>query len=318
MRSRTSTAPIVGIRVAADADVALDDRVPQSHLDRVEAELSRQLVEERLERERGRRRAGRAVGAEREAVRLHAVAADLVSLPAVRAGDEQGGDPLDSPAGVRAAVDDHAPLDRRERAVLARADLEVRDLRRGGVRRLEVLAARERQPHGPARARAPRPRRAARRARTCRRTRRRAARRSTRIRSSGRSNARASSLRVTNEPCVLVETTSDAGRLEPGGADLRLDVRLVDPGRAERPLDDGVAGGERRGDVAVLARDPVEHVPRELLLRVVGLPVVDWRLVTCWIDSRSPPSSSVSSTMRASAAPGSIAASTSTTASSGS
>ena len=30
----------------------------------------------------------------------------------------------------------------------------------------------------------------------------------TRIRSSGRSKARASSLRVTNEPCVLVETTS--------------------------------------------------------------------------------------------------------------
>ena len=38
-----------------------------------------------------------------------------------------------------------------------------------------------------------------------------------------------------------------AGRLEPRGADLRLDVRLVDPRRSERALDDRVARGERRG-----------------------------------------------------------------------
>ena len=48
----------------------------------------RELVEERLEREGRRRRAGRAVRAEREAVRLDAVAADVVRLPAVRPGDE--------------------------------------------------------------------------------------------------------------------------------------------------------------------------------------------------------------------------------------
>ena len=71
-----------------------------------------------------------------------------------------------------------------------------------------------------------------------------------------------------------------ARRLEPRGADLRLDVRLVDPRRAERALDDRIAGGERTRDVSVLARDPVEHVPGELLLRVVGLAVVDGRLVT--------------------------------------
>ncbi len=69
-------------------DVALDDRVLQPHLDRVEPELLRELVQERLEREGRRRRAGRAVRAEREAVRLDAVAADVVCLPAVRAGDE--------------------------------------------------------------------------------------------------------------------------------------------------------------------------------------------------------------------------------------
>ncbi len=63
--------------------------------------------------------------------------------------------------------------------------------------------------------------------------------------------------------------------LEPGGAHLRLDVRLMDPRRAERALDDRVAGCEGTRDVSVLARDPVEHVPGELLLRVVGLAVVD-------------------------------------------
>ena len=76
-------------RVPADADVALDDRVLQAQLDRVEVELLRQLVEQRLEREGGGRRARRAVGAEGEAVRLHAVAAEVVRLPAVRPGDEQ-------------------------------------------------------------------------------------------------------------------------------------------------------------------------------------------------------------------------------------
>ena len=76
-------------RVAADADVALDDGVLQPQLDRVELERLRELVEERLERERGGRRARRAVGAEREAVRLHAVAAQVVRLPAVRPGDEE-------------------------------------------------------------------------------------------------------------------------------------------------------------------------------------------------------------------------------------
>ena len=65
------------------------------------------------------------------------------------------------------------------------------------------------------------------------------------------------------------------GRLEPGGADLRLDVRLVHPRRPERPLDDGVARGERRGDVAVLARDAVEDVAGELLRSRRPLAVVD-------------------------------------------
>ena len=109
-------------RAAADADVALDDRVLQPQLERVELELVRELVEQRLEREGRGRGARAAVGAEREAVRLDAVPAEVVRLPAVRPGDEERRDPLDAPAGVRAAVDDHARRDRGQRAVPAPAD----------------------------------------------------------------------------------------------------------------------------------------------------------------------------------------------------
>ncbi len=63
-------------------------------------------------------------------------------------------------------------------------------------------------------------------------------------------------------------------RLEPGRADLRLDVGLVDPRRSECPFDGRRASGEGRGDVAVLTRDAIENVRRELLLRIVGLAVV--------------------------------------------
>ena len=130
------------VRAAADADVTLDDRVLQPHLDRVELELSRELVEERLEREGGRRRAGRTVGAEGEAVRLHAVAADLVRLPAVRAR-RRASDVI--PSTPQPALEPRSTIMRPaiagERAVLARADLQVRDLRGRGIRRLEVLAS---------------------------------------------------------------------------------------------------------------------------------------------------------------------------------
>ena len=61
----------------------------QAQLERVDAELLRELVEERLEREGGGRRARRAVGAEVDAVRLDAVAADVERLPAIRPGDEE-------------------------------------------------------------------------------------------------------------------------------------------------------------------------------------------------------------------------------------
>ena len=107
----------------------------QPQLDRIEPERLGELVEERLEREGGGRRPRRAIGAEREAVRLHAVSAQVVRLPVVRAGDEQRAEALDAPAGVRAAVDDHARLDPREGPVGARADLQMSHLRRGRVRR---------------------------------------------------------------------------------------------------------------------------------------------------------------------------------------
>ena len=66
-----------------------------------------------------------------------------------------------------------------------------------------------------------------------------------------------------------------ARRLEPGGAHLRLEVCLVHPRRSERALDDRVARRERGLQVSPVARDAVEHVLGELLLAVVLLPVVD-------------------------------------------
>ncbi len=71
------------------AAVALDAGVLQAQLDRVDAELGGQLVEQRLDGEGGGRSSRPAIGAEREPVRLHAVAADVPSVPAVRAGHEQ-------------------------------------------------------------------------------------------------------------------------------------------------------------------------------------------------------------------------------------
>ena len=138
-----------GEGAAADADVALDDGVLQAQLERVDAQLDRQLVQERLEREGGGRRSGAPVGAEREPVRLDAVAAEVVGLPPVRACDEERRDALHAPAGVRAAVDDHAGLDPGQRPVLAASDAEMRDLRGCGVRRLEVLRTGEHEPHRP-------------------------------------------------------------------------------------------------------------------------------------------------------------------------
>ena len=51
-------------RVPADADVVLDDGVSQSELERIEAELRSELVQQRLERE-GRGRSARARGTHR-------------------------------------------------------------------------------------------------------------------------------------------------------------------------------------------------------------------------------------------------------------
>ena len=209
----------------------------QSQLDRVELELRGELVEERLERERRGRRSGRAVRAEREAVRLDAVAADVVRLPAVRAGDQQRRDPLDAPAGIRAAVDDHARLDPGERPVGTRADLQMRDLGRCRVRRREVLGSREHEANGASQRE--------RRARGERLDERELAAEGAAEWLGDHADPLERKVECSRELAARHERAlrarrddERAGRLEPGRADLRLEVRLVDPRRPERPLDD--------------------------------------------------------------------------------
>ena len=254
-----------GEGVVAHARVALDDGVLQAQLDRVEPELPGELVEERLDRERRGRRAWAAVGAEGEAVRLHAVAAEIERLPAVRAGDEHRGDVLDAPARVRAAVDDHARLDRGERPVLAAADAELRDLCGRRVRRLEVLAARERQPDRPAqRERCAGDERLDERELAAERA-------AERLRDDAHLVEReaecAVKLLLRHERALRARRDDERPvRLEPGGRGLRLEVRLVHPWRPERGRDDGVASVEDGVYVSVVPADGGEDVGRELLL----------------------------------------------------
>jgi hypothetical protein len=261
-------------RVAADSDVPLDDGVLEPHLDRIEPELLCELVEERLDREGGRRRARPAIRAEGEAVRLDAVAAEVVRLPAVRAGDEERGDPFDAPAGVRAAVDDHPRLDRGQRAVLAAADTQVRHLCRSGVRRLEVLCAceddanrsleGERRPCGE---RLDDRELAAEGA---------AERFRDHADALEREAVRAGELALGHEGALRRRGHDERPvGLEPGGRDLGLDVRLVDPRRPERARGDGVARVEKCRGIADVASDGVENVVGELLLLFVVLAAVD-------------------------------------------
>ena len=67
-------------------------------------------------------------------------------------------------------------------------------------------------------------------------------------------------------------------RLQPRRCDLGLDVRLVDPGRPERPRDDDVARLENRRCVAGAAMNGVEDVARELLVVTVLLALVHARV----------------------------------------
>ena len=248
--------------------VSLDERVLAPQLQGVEAELGGELVDERLDGE-GRGRGSRPpVGTEREAVRLHAVAANVDRLPPVRAGDEQRRDPLDAPARVRAAVDDHPAADARQRAVLLRADLELGHLRRGGVRGREVLLPRHHEANGPAQ----RERRA--RGQRLDEGELPAERATERLGDDAdpveRQAVRARELRAADEDSLGRDGDGElAVGLEPGRRRLRLEVRLVDPRRPERPGDDGVARGEGRVRVSARAMDAVEDVARQLLVVVV-------------------------------------------------
>jgi len=74
--------------------VAGRQHIAQAQLERVHAQAPGQLVDQRLERERGLRRAGRAVGAERHPIGGDPIADQLVGLPTVGAGRQQRRDRL--------------------------------------------------------------------------------------------------------------------------------------------------------------------------------------------------------------------------------
>ena len=149
--SSVSRMPVAATRMPSRRMSPAAGHVAEPQLDRVDAELSRELVDERLDRERGRRRHRRAVGARAEAVRADAVRLHASTLrtstrrrpcrPRSRPGDESAKAPPST--STRASQ-------RRQRPVRARADLEV-DHRAGArIRRGEVLAPREGEPHRPA------------------------------------------------------------------------------------------------------------------------------------------------------------------------
>ncbi len=162
-----------------------------------------------------------------------------------------------------------------ERPVRAGADLQARHLRGRRVRRLEVLGAREDE--------ADRPPQRERGAGGERLDERELAseRASERLRDHAdaleREVERAGELPLRDERALRARRDDErARRLEPGGADLRLEVRLVDPRRPERPLDD-----RRRSRRTRAPTSPLSRVMRsrtfagELLRRVVLLAVVD-------------------------------------------
>ena len=161
-------------------------------------------------------------------------------------------------------------VDRGQRAVLARADSRWVTCAGRRVRRLEVLAAGEDEAH-----------RAAERERCAGRERLEerelaAERAAERLRDDAdpleRQPERAGELAARHERALRARRDDERSRrLEPRRRDLRLEVGLVDPGRAERPRDDGVARVERGCSVPELPVHGVEDVPGELLLVAVLL-----------------------------------------------
>ena len=132
--------------LSGDGRVADDHDVAQSQLQRVDPEALRQLVDQRLNRERRLGRGGSAVGPKRHTVGRDAEGGELVRLPAVRAGGQHRRDRLDSEVVGRSSVGEHAGADAGQSPVAVGPDLDVEDLGAGGIGRGEVLATGHHQP----------------------------------------------------------------------------------------------------------------------------------------------------------------------------
>ena len=87
-----------------DHVLATVDEVPAPQFDRVDAQLRGQVVEDRLDGERALRPARPAIRPGPDAIRQHAVAANVPRRPDVRPGDENGPDPVERGFGERARV----------------------------------------------------------------------------------------------------------------------------------------------------------------------------------------------------------------------
>jgi hypothetical protein len=153
----------------------------------------------------------------------------------------------------------------------------VHDLRGGGVRRLEVLGARERDPN-----RSPECERGAGDERLDDRelaAEGAAERLGDHADALEREAVRPPELALRHEGSLRARRDDERpARLDPGRRDLGLDVALVDPRRPEGGRDDGVAGVECRRRVAAVAAHGVEDVSGELLLLLVVLAAVGLRV----------------------------------------
>ena len=196
----------------------------------------------------------RAVRARAEAVGADRVRLDPPGLEGVRAADLAARKAGRGRVRERAAVDEHACLERRQRPVLTRPDLEVNHGAGARSRRGEVLAPRQGEPHRPADAE--------RRADDQRLDDRELA-----AEAATERRALDAHLRqwkpvdpgdVVPDPERRLRARADrdpALSLRPRDRDLRLEVGLVHPRGAEPPLGDGRTLRERRVEVALGVRD---------------------------------------------------------------
>ena len=170
-------------------------------------EPSGELVDQRLDRERRRRRGRGAVGAERHPVGRDAERGQLVGLPPVRAGGEHRRDRLDarsrrSRRGRRARGSGSRSASRRGRRRARASSISAP----AGLAAGEVLAAGHRQPDRPAQRERGRDDQRLDDHHLAAEARRRAARRGRGRRSTGSPNSSASRSRVANGACVEVLT----------------------------------------------------------------------------------------------------------------